>query len=128
GADPDTGGTNAAGTTARPRANATPPGLMMAGAGAALNVRTNAGLTTNGYRLSNTAKSMDELSRMDAAILLRNAVIDTSLPVNLPIPAHLRAQGDPGSYVVQARGPLTDAYRALLRQAGAEIVSYVPNN
>ena len=32
-------------------------------------------------RLSNTPKSLDELSRSDQAILLRNALIDSSAPV-----------------------------------------------
>ena len=44
------------------------------------------------------------------------------------IPDHLRAQGDPGSYLVQARGPIDDAFRSLLKAAGATIVSYIPNN
>src|SRR6185503_2448748 len=43
-------------------------------------------------------------------------------------PDHLRAQGDPGSYIVQARGALSDAFRAQLTASGAEIISYVPNN
>ena len=75
------------------------------------------------FRLSNTSKSIDQLSRSAQGIILRNALIDSSAPLNLAIPAHLRAAGDPGSYVVQSRGPLTDAFRALLRQAGAEVVS-----
>jgi subtilisin-like proprotein convertase family protein len=112
--------------------NANQPGAAApvqppAGAAAtnAINLSTNDPLR---YRLSNTAKTLDELSRTDASILLRNALIDSSIPVSIAIPPHLRAQGDPGSYVVQSRGPLTDAYRASLRQAGAEIVAYVPNN
>lgn len=80
------------------------------------------------FRLSNTTLTERQLLDRDPALLLMNAVVDTASPVNLPIPAHLRAQGDPGSYVVQSRGPLTDAFRAALKQAGAEIVSYVPNN
>jgi subtilisin-like proprotein convertase family protein len=94
-------------------------------------VATNAAAAANDplrLRLSNTAKGVDELTRSDHALLLRNAHLDSTLPLNLPIPPHLRTQGDPGSYVVQSRGPLTAAYRATLRQAGAEIVSYVPNN
>jgi len=80
------------------------------------------------YRVSNTPKSVNELGRSDQAILLRNALIDSSAPVNLAIPPHLRAAGDPGAYVVQSRGPLTDGFRAQLAQAGAQIISYVPNN
>ncbi|HXT39183.1 MAG TPA: S8 family serine peptidase, partial [Candidatus Angelobacter sp.] len=40
----------------------------------------------------------------------------------------LRAKGDPGSYVVQSRGPLDGAFYTSLRNAGAEFVSYIPNN
>ncbi|MBI2947600.1 MAG: S8 family serine peptidase, partial [Verrucomicrobia bacterium] len=80
------------------------------------------------YRLSNTPKSAQELARSDTAILLRNAWIDTAQSVALPIPAHLRSSGDPGSYLVQARGPIRDEFRARLREADASIVSYIPNN
>src|SRR3989442_606329 len=33
-----------------------------------------------------------------------------------------------GAYVVQSRGPITDAFRAQLAVAPADIVGYVPNN
>ncbi len=79
-------------------------------------------------RLSNTADPIERLARSEKALLLRNAFIDTGKPVNLPIPQQLRVVGDPGSYLVQARGPLTDAFRAKLKTAGATIVSYIPNN
>src|SRR5712692_390495 len=79
-------------------------------------------------RLSNTSKPIAELMRDDRAVLLRNALIDTSVAAGLPIPAHLRADGDPGSYVVQSRTPLDDAFRAQLKAAGASIISYIPNN
>ncbi len=79
-------------------------------------------------RLSNTADPIERLVRNEKALLLRNAFIDTSKPVNLPIPQQLRTVGDPGSYLVQSRGPLTDAFRAKLRAAGATIISYIPNN
>ena len=80
------------------------------------------------YRLSNTTKTVNELARSDKAILLQNALIDTSHPWNFPIPDSLRAKGDPGTYIVQARGPIDDAFRAALKAAGADIVSYIPNN
>jgi len=79
-------------------------------------------------RLSNTAEPLGRLMRNPKAILLENALLDTAQPAELPIPAFLRAQGDPGAWVVQARRPLDDAFRALLKQAGASIVSYIPNN
>jgi len=80
------------------------------------------------HRLRNTAKSMDDLVRDDGAILLANALMDTADGRALEIPAHLRAAGDPGSYIVQARGPVDGAFRARLAAEGAEIISYVPNN
>jgi len=80
------------------------------------------------YRLANTTKSLDQLMRDDKAILLENALIDSSQPPNLSIPANLRSQTDPGAYIVQARGPIDNAFRAMLAQAGATIVSYIPNN
>jgi subtilisin-like proprotein convertase family protein len=80
------------------------------------------------YRLSNTDQPYSRLIRNPRAIVLENALLDTTQPLNLAIPASLRAHGDPGTYLVQARGPLDDAFRALLKAAGASIVSYIPNN
>src|SRR5262245_15434984 len=95
--------------------------------------RTNAAAAkTNSYLLSNTTKTVDQLLQSEHSLLLNNAHIDSTgaraNPVNLAIPPHLRAMGDPGSYIVQGRGPLSDPYRAALQRAGAEIVSYIPNN
>src|SRR4026209_2327863 len=53
------------------------------------------------YRISNTTRKIDELLRSESAILLRNALIDGASGRPLYIPAHLRSQGDPGSYIVQ---------------------------
>src|SRR5688572_19701758 len=58
------------------------------------------------YRLKNTEKPLKELIYSDSAILLRNALFDAAEPAPLQIPPHLKSQGDPGSYVVQARGPV----------------------
>src|SRR5438477_2873830 len=80
------------------------------------------------YRLTNTDQTVDQLARSEHAILLRNALIDTSKGTELPIPDHLKAKGDTGSYIVQSRGKLTDAFRAQIKAAGATIISYVPNN
>jgi subtilisin-like proprotein convertase family protein len=80
------------------------------------------------YRLSNTPLTAGQLARSDSAILLENALIDTGRPLDFSIPDSLRAQGDPGAYIVQAHGPVDDAFRAALKAAGAEIVSYIPNN
>jgi len=80
------------------------------------------------YRLSNTTKSLRDLAHSDQAILLQNALLDTTQPNNLPIPDSLRATNDPSSYIVQARGPLDDGFRSLLKSAGATVVAYIPNN
>ena len=98
--------------------------LNSPGARAATNVSRFA------YRLSNTKKSVGELTRNDKAILLENALVDTSQTgaKDLAIPAHLKSQGDPGSYIVQSKGPLDDGFRAMLAKAGAAVVSYIPNN
>ena len=55
-------------------------------------------------------------------------MIDTGAKLNLAIPKNLQAAGDPGAYIVQARGPVDEAFRAQLAAAGAQIVSYIPNN
>jgi subtilisin-like proprotein convertase family protein len=91
---------------------------------AAASVRTN----KFAWRLSNTTKPIGELVNDRHAILLENALIDTGSPLNFSIPTHLQSQGDPGAYIVQARGPIDNAFRAMLASAGAEIVSYIPND
>src|SRR5207302_4892935 len=69
------------------------------------------------YRLRNTGRSLDELTRSDRAVLLRNAFIDTASPLTFSIPEHLRADGNPDSYIIQARGPIDTAFRSRLREA-----------
>ncbi len=80
------------------------------------------------HRLANAKRSMDTWVQTETAVLLDNALIDTALPQPVAIPRHLRSAGDPGSYVVQLRGPLDAAFYAGLRDAGVEFVSYVPNH
>ncbi len=80
------------------------------------------------YRLTNTQKSLVELMADRKGILLENALIDTGAKLDLNLPKNLQAAGDPGAYIVQARGPVTAAFRAQLAAAGAEIISYIPNN
>src|SRR5580692_7586003 len=81
------------------------------------------------YRLSNTAKRDGDLLRNDRAILLANAVIDTTRSLDgLKIPDNLRAPPDNGSWIVQASGPMDASFRALLTGAGAQVISYIPNN
>jgi subtilisin-like proprotein convertase family protein len=79
-------------------------------------------------RLSNTLKPIGDLVNDSHAILLANAFIDTQLPLNFVFPKNLQPQGDPGAYIVQARGPIDNAFRAMLTQAGATIVAYIPND
>ena len=112
--------------TALPPANATAPPVPTNIAGA-----TNASAARNDrfkYRLQNSEATIGQLLKNPNAILLRNALIDTSSRTSLAIPAHLRSEGEPGSYIVQSRGVTTDAFRAQLKAAGASIVSYMPNN
>ena len=80
------------------------------------------------YRLSNTTKTIGELVNDRHAILLANALIDTSAKLNLSIPKKLQAPGEPGAYIVQANGPVDSGFRAMLAAAGAQIVSYIPND
>jgi subtilisin-like proprotein convertase family protein len=90
--------------------------------------RTNAPKDRFAYRLRNTDAPLRQLERNDHAILLANALIDTAQPMGLKIPASLKAPPDNGTYVVQASGPVDQAFRSRLAQAGATIVSYIPNN
>src|SRR5580692_1182835 len=64
-----------------------------------------AGTNKFAWRLSNTTKPIKQLVHDPHAILLENAFIDTSAKLNLSIPKSLQSQGDPGAYIVQARGP-----------------------
>jgi subtilisin-like proprotein convertase family protein len=80
------------------------------------------------YHLSNTHLTEKQLIRSDHAIILRNALIDTALPLKLDIPAHLRAKGAPGSYIVQSDGPMDERFYNRLKQDGVTYVSYIPNN
>jgi subtilisin-like proprotein convertase family protein len=79
-------------------------------------------------RLANTDVPFEQLYQQDDAILLANALFDTRRPLELTIPAHLRNDVEPAAYVIQARGPITDAFRAALSGAGAQFVSFIPNN
>jgi subtilisin-like proprotein convertase family protein len=80
------------------------------------------------YRLANTAKTIGQLTPSAHAILLENALVDTAAKIDLSIPQNLRAAGDPGAFIIQSRGVIGAAFRAALAGAGAEIVSYIPNN
>jgi subtilisin-like proprotein convertase family protein len=94
----------------------------------AKTVAANAGAKRKSYRISNTTQTIQQLLHNNHALILRNALIDTEVPVALNIPAHLRAKGAPGSYLVQADRPLDKAFYAELSKAGASYIAYVPNN
>ncbi|MGV3771501.1 MAG: S8 family serine peptidase [Verrucomicrobiales bacterium] len=80
------------------------------------------------HRLRNTDLPVEELARKESGLLLANALVDTREGAALEIPQHLKAEGDPRSYIVQWDGPVDNDFRQLLANAKAEIVSYVPNN
>ena len=80
------------------------------------------------FRLRNSQKPDAAFFRSETAVLLRNALVETQEPLEMKMPAHLRAGEEPGSWLVQARGTIDQGFRDVLRGAGAEIVSYVPNN
>src|SRR5258706_16411102 len=44
------------------------------------------------------------------------------------MPDRLRAHRDNGSYIAQSRGAWDEAFRNPLGDAGASIISYIPNN
>ncbi|MGH8022833.1 MAG: S8 family serine peptidase, partial [Limisphaerales bacterium] len=100
----------------------------VATAGAAKAASASARTNEYSWRLSNTTNSLARLIHDPHAILLENAFIETDSRLNLSIPRNLQAQGDPGAYLVQARGPVSSAFRAILAAAGATIVSYIPND
>jgi subtilisin-like proprotein convertase family protein len=80
------------------------------------------------FRLRNSTQPVEQLWENDAAILLENAFVDTAAGTPLAVPESLRAAEDPGSYIVQADGPLDREFYRRLRDVGAEFVAYVPNN
>ena len=80
------------------------------------------------FRLANSSKTIGQLTGTAHAILLENALVDTDAKLDLAIPKHLQAGGEPGAFIVQARGVTSAAFRTALAGAGAEIVSYIPNN
>jgi len=108
----------------KPGAGLSAPAMPVPGAGSNL-----VAAVTNKfpYRLTNTHKSLGELSHDSRAILLENALIDTRATLDLTIPKSLQSEGDPGAYIVQADGPIDARFRAMLAADGVQIVSYIPN-
>ena len=101
------------------------PASLFLPAHAGTNGVAGAGRANNRFalRLTNTTKTLGQLSHDDHAILLANALIDTRASLNLNIPNHLKAKGDPGAYIVQANGNTTPAFRAMVAAAGGQIIS-----
>lgn len=79
-------------------------------------------------RRTNSSESPGEMVRNPRAILLENALLDTTKGVSLDIPAQFQLRGEPGSYLIQARGSFDQQFRRRLSSAGADIISYIPNN
>ena len=98
------------------------------GSGGVAGTAPVAAVAGRSYRLSNTTETLEELRRNTHAILLRNALIDTSVRADLAIPEALRAHGAAGSYLVQSDRSLDKGFYAALKRDGAEFVSYIPNN
>jgi len=92
--------------------------------GFAAGVATNRAL----LRLTNAAHAPAEWLRLPTAILLENALVDTAAGPAPEPPRHLRADGDPGAYIVQHRAENPAVVQAALRIAGARVVAYIPNN
>jgi subtilisin-like proprotein convertase family protein len=107
------------------------PQVPPAASVAAAATQTNAATKTapHSYRVSNTTAPLAQMQRNNHAILLRNALIDTTKPIDsLNIPEKWRAKGEPGSYIVQLDHPLDKAFYDSIKAAGATFVSYIPNN
>ncbi len=80
------------------------------------------------YRLTNTKSPIGKLVRNEKAVLLRNAFIDTSFDTSFEIPESLLAGDNPETYIAQAKGPVTAAFRRHISATGGRIISYIPNN
>src|SRR6185312_4682445 len=94
----------------------------------ATNAVTTKGTNAFPYRLSNTTQTVGQLTHNSHAILLENALIDSSSSTAVSIPDSLKAHGDPGAYIVQADRPMNKFLNDEIITAGATIVSYIPNN
>ena len=116
--------------TNQPQSSAATPTPSPASITASRAVAPNPGGTNHlDYRITNTARPMRQLERDDRVLNLENALLETTDGrIALDIPDSLRAKPDSGSYIVQAVNPLDDDFRSLLKNAGAEIVSFIPNN
>ncbi len=81
------------------------------------------------YRLRNTLESVGDLSQSETAILLNNALLDTSKDVPLNLPAHLMASDETESYLLQSSGPFDRVFdEDSLERLGVTKVAYIPHN
>ncbi|MBX3748095.1 MAG: S8 family serine peptidase [Verrucomicrobiae bacterium] len=110
-----------------PRSATQPPGLREEGA-QAVAARAGTAAAFESLRLRNSERSEEELLRDDRVVVLRNALIDTGVGTALPIPESLRAEAEPGSYIVQAASGVTPAFLRAIERVGAESVSYLPHH
>src|SRR2546423_753903 len=68
------------------------------------------------YRVSNSSQTIGQLIHNDKAILLENALLDTTASFDkLNIPDSL-ASDDPGAYIVQSKFALDDKFRSQIKQ------------
>ena len=82
----------------------------------------------NPHRLRNSLVELDDLARMESAILLQNASLDTRLPMDFDIPAHLRTEAPAQAYIVQFDHRLTEQDYGDVEKSGNRVISYIPNN
>lgn len=107
---------------------ATGSNAVSAAASTASSATNSAATNRLAFRLTNTPKTLGQLTTTPHAILLENALVDTDVKPGLSIPKHLQADGEPGAFIVQARGVIDGAFRSAVMAAGGQIVSYIPNN
>ena len=79
-------------------------------------------------RLRNTGEKFGRLATNNRAILLRNALVDTSQGEPLRIPARLEMSEPTGTYIVQAQNGIDAAFYARIKAEGGRVISYIPNN
>ena len=80
------------------------------------------------HRLRNTSTRLNVLSRLDEAILLNNALLDTRSKRKLGIPEHLQAPARTHAFLVQTETDFDRVITAEIMEAfGLVKVSYIPN-
>lgn len=133
--DPIVGSASRSATTTPLLVSSVPAAGFVSGQGRWIPIETLPSVANPGhrdssfaFRLRNTEAAVEELILNDRAILLRNALIDTTSTDPLQIPESLRTTRPAEAFIVQANGPITREFHERLVQSGAEVLSYVPNN